>query len=462
MVRVERFVREHEGCVDPRLFSDEEVYREEMERIFRRTWLYVGHESQIPQPGDYLLNYMGEDEVILVRDTEGKIRVFLNRCAHRGNKVCLYDRGNRKVFTCTFHGWSYDTHGRLVGQAFREQAYAGTFDRGAWGLIEIPRVEQYGGLIFASWDERILPLPDYLGDLRFYLDLLVVKPYLGGIEVIPGRGRYMIPINWKAMAENFMSDDYHVATTHASFFRASLESGLTWWGGELLDDEIAVQVLVLSPAGAPHALGDVGFWGDPRPHSPFQVQLHLDREIARELGPEAVQWVEERHRRMRAFIEQGAPRVFGAANWTIFPNFSLLTGYSAFRGLSLIQWHPRGPFMVEAWQWCAVEREAPEIVKRTAMIFQASDQAPAGMITIDDMANFERATEVIRATRWHEEEYPLNFQSSGDRERIVKALRDVGLDPESLPGTVLPLLTEETARAYYRFYKALMEADPRL
>jgi len=456
MLEMKEAIREREGLIDPRVFSDEDIYREEMEKLFRHTWLYVGHESSIPNPRDNILNYMGEDEVIVLRDINGKLKVFLNRCAHRGNKVCLFDRGNQKVFTCTFHGWSYDTDGKLVGQAFSQLAYGDTFERENWGLTEVPRVSSYEGLIFASWDEDICSLDDYLGEFRQYLDLMLLKPFLGGIEVIPGRGKYMLPTNWKLMAENFMGDESHVPITHASFFRAAVESGLNWWGYANLDER-TIQVLVSSPAGVPHAFGAAGLWGDPRPDSPCQIQPQIDRGIAQSLGPEAVEWVEERHRRMQEFIEkEHAPRLYGSANWTIFPNLSLLIGLSAFRASSIIQWHPRGPMMLESWQWCAVEKDAPEVVKRVAMVYQAADQAPAGMITIDDTENFERSTDMLLSGRFHKEERPFNYQSSGNITQVYDDFKAAGLDLEALPGKALPLYTEEPARQYYQYSKQLM------
>jgi phenylpropionate dioxygenase-like ring-hydroxylating dioxygenase large terminal subunit len=434
MINVESAVREHEGLIDPRLFTDEDVYRQEMDRIFRHTWLFVGHETSIPNPGDYIKNYMGEDEVIVNRDVNGQVRVFLNRCAHRGNKVCLFDRGSQKVFTCTYHGWSYDTTGKLTGQAYARQAYGESFNREPWGLEEVPRVSSYGGLIFASWDPAIRSLDDYLGDLKPYLDLLLVRDYLGGIEVIPGLGKYVMPTNWKLMAENFMGDETHVPITHVSYFKASMESGVNWWGlGNF--EERTIQLLVNANgshngsnngshkgnAGVPHAFGSIGLWGDPRPDSPFQIQPIIDRGLAQSLGAEAVEWVEERHRRMQEYIESsGAPKLYGSANWTIFPNFSMLLGFGAFRASSLIQWHPRGPMSLDAWQWCAVDKQAPESVKRLAVIHQAADQGPAGMITIDDTENFERSTDVLLAGRLHQQERPFNYTMSATRTRSTQ------------------------------------------
>ena len=98
------------------VYVNEDIYIQEREQIFARAWLFVGHESQVPNPGDFVVSRMGEEEVILVRDRKDKrLHIFLNSCRHKGMKVCRYDDGNALVFTCPFHGWSYDTDGRLVG-----------------------------------------------------------------------------------------------------------------------------------------------------------------------------------------------------------------------------------------------------------------------------------------------------------------------------------------------------------
>ena len=123
------------GIVSREIFVNEEVYRQEQERMFARAWLFVGHESQITRPGDYLVSSMGEESVILCRDRAGRIHVFLNSCRHRGMKVCRYDEGNTVEFTCPYHGWSYATDGALVGVPFAKDAYGEHLDRSRWGLV---------------------------------------------------------------------------------------------------------------------------------------------------------------------------------------------------------------------------------------------------------------------------------------------------------------------------------------
>src|SRR5258708_10072604 len=133
------------GQISREIFVNERIYREELERLFARAWLFVGHESQIPDRGDYFVSGMGEESVILCRDRAGKVHVFLNSCRHRGMKVCRYDEGNTPVFTCPYHGWSYGTDGRLVGVPYFKEAYHGTLDRSQWGLVEAAHLCNYKG-----------------------------------------------------------------------------------------------------------------------------------------------------------------------------------------------------------------------------------------------------------------------------------------------------------------------------
>ena len=149
-----------EGIVSREIYVNEELYAQELERIFRRAWLFVGHESQIPNPGDFVLTRMGEEEVILTRDRKNTIHVFLNSCRHRGMKVCRYDEGNTTVFTCPYHGWSYATDGHLVDVPYYKEAYRKRLDRSQWGLVEVAQLMNYKGTIWATWDATAPPFLD--------------------------------------------------------------------------------------------------------------------------------------------------------------------------------------------------------------------------------------------------------------------------------------------------------------
>ena len=153
------------GVVNREVYVNEDIYSQELEQIFGRAWLLVGHESQVENPGDFVLGRMGEEEVILTRDRKGKIHVFLNTCRHRGMKVCRYDDGNALVFTCPFHAWTYDTDGRLVGVPHHKDAYFEELDKSQWGLAEVAQMCNYYGSIWATWDPKAPSFEDYLGPL---------------------------------------------------------------------------------------------------------------------------------------------------------------------------------------------------------------------------------------------------------------------------------------------------------
>ena len=142
------------GAVSREIFVNEDIYQQEQEQVFAQAWLFVGHESQITKPGDYFVWSMGEESVILCRDRQNEIHVFLNSCAHRGMKVCRYDEGNTPVFSYPYHGWSYATDGKLVGVPSFKDAYKETLDKSNWGLPEVPQMFNYKGSIWDTWDKK--------------------------------------------------------------------------------------------------------------------------------------------------------------------------------------------------------------------------------------------------------------------------------------------------------------------
>ena len=198
------------GVVSREIFVDPGIYREELESLFTRAWLFIGHESQIPRAGDFITSRMGDESVILVRDEAGEIHVLLNSCRHRGMKVCRYESGNTSVFTCPYHSWSYATDGTLRGVPQFKSLYEGVLDRDRWSLIEVAKLENYKGTIWATWDPQAPDFLTYLGDARIHLDQALDcrdgRP--GGSEVI-GVHKWVFPANWKFAAENFLGDTYH-------------------------------------------------------------------------------------------------------------------------------------------------------------------------------------------------------------------------------------------------------------
>src|SRR6187551_1855388 len=160
-----QMVNTQKGTVDRRIYSDPEIYQIELERIFARAWNFMCHDSQIPNPGDFFMTFIGEDRVIVVRDNEGLPQVLVNSCRHRGNAVCRAEEGHATSFMCTYHGWTYDLKGALVGVPGFKEVYHEELDRESWGLIRAAQVDAYRGFIFATMDPDAVSLPEYLGEV---------------------------------------------------------------------------------------------------------------------------------------------------------------------------------------------------------------------------------------------------------------------------------------------------------
>src|SRR6202453_4398636 len=207
---IDQMIDTDRGTISRDIFVSPEFYQEELERLFTRAWLFVGHESQIPNKGDFFTSRMGAESVILCRDHAGAVHVFLNSCRHRGMKVCRYEQGNTSLFVCPYHAWSYATDGKLQGVPMFRALYDGTLDRSQWSLIETPKLEIYKSTVWASWDKDAPDLMTYLGDAVDHLDQVLDcrdgRP--GGSEVI-GMHKWVFPANWKFAAENFLGDTYH-------------------------------------------------------------------------------------------------------------------------------------------------------------------------------------------------------------------------------------------------------------
>ena len=202
------------GLLPLRVFNNQQVYDAELRRIFARSWVYIGHESEIPKPGDYAMRTIGEDPFIFVRGKDGVIRVLLNSCRHRGAQICRTEMGNASGFTCSFHGWSYKNTGELEAVPAKKDGYR-QLDISQWGLFAAPKVESYCGLVFANLDPEAASLDDYLGSYKWYLDIQF-KLSEGGMEVIGEPHRWMVDANWKQGAENFCGDSSHTQMTHRS------------------------------------------------------------------------------------------------------------------------------------------------------------------------------------------------------------------------------------------------------
>jgi phenylpropionate dioxygenase-like ring-hydroxylating dioxygenase large terminal subunit len=201
-----------EDRVHTSLYTDPAIFEAEIERIFNTTWVWVAHDSELPNKNDWITTFVGRQPVIVNRDKSGVVRVMLNRCRHRGATICEAKKGNAPGFVCPYHAWTYGTDGSLKGLPM-PKGYK-DFDKSDYTLVNL-RVESYRGLIFATFNEDAPPLEEFLGRARPWIDLFLKQG--GGYPVkVMGEHKFTFPGNWKIQLEN-TTDAYHFPIVHKSF-----------------------------------------------------------------------------------------------------------------------------------------------------------------------------------------------------------------------------------------------------
>ena len=431
------FLREYvnlkDGLISREIFTSQSVYERELERVFVPSWLFVGHDSQVPEPGDFILGRMGEESVILNRDRHGKIHVFLNNCRHRGMRVCRYDEGNTARFYCPYHAWTYSDEGALVGVPKFETAYQSKLDKSKWGLIEA-RVCNHLGFVFACWSPDTPEFEEYMGETLYHFDEYCELPdgSHGPLEAFGGIFKWRIPNNWKFGAENFAGDMYH-NPSHQSVDAVVLSPGGT--KGRHTYDPItsareAHLLNICAPAQGHTARGQL--FKDDYDYLPLYPDLPMLDEYFRECF----------YKRRERLGEQA--RWFGHGG-TIFPNVSFSNGVQ-----SMGTWHPIGPHETEVWRIFLVPKDAPEEVKDVLRHYVIRYQGPSGLTEQDDMENWGYAHEGARGTVARR--YPFNYEMG------------IGTERSGWPNTWLGKSTqttedasEQNQRGFYRRWAELMD-----
>ena len=199
--------------VQMRALSDPELYELEMERIFGKIWVFLGHESEIPNSGDFVTRDMGSDSVLVTRDKSGEVHVLLNLCTHRGMRVSTLDAGNTQIHTCIYHGWAFRPNGAFLGAPVEKETMHGKMMSKEELGLKKARVTLYGGLIFATWNIDGPSFEEFLGDAKWYYDILF-KRTDKGMEVLGPPQRFTVRANWKAAGEQSAADGYHTLTLH--------------------------------------------------------------------------------------------------------------------------------------------------------------------------------------------------------------------------------------------------------
>jgi phenylpropionate dioxygenase-like ring-hydroxylating dioxygenase large terminal subunit len=396
------------------LYTDPEIFAQELENIWYRTWVYVGHESEVPEPNDYALKSIGPQAIIMSRDKQGQIHLLLNRCTHRANLVCDAERGNSSAFRCPYHGWTFANTGKLLGYPFNS-GYGGTELKQELGLGRVPRVESYQGFVFGSFAEEGPSLREHLGAATDAFDRLVRLSPEGEVRLTAGWVKHRVKANWKMLLEN-ETDGYHPQFVHASIFSVAA-SGI----GELYGEK---STAVSRDLGGGHTENDL------RPEF---------RRLAEPLGwfGTTAERVPDYVAKMRAVHGEAAEEILidGSPHVMIFPNLFIAE----------IQLFVLQPLAVDetVQHVTAVQLAgAPDMNKR--MLHQTiGSVGPAGLLLADDSEMYERNQRGVRARRpeW------LVLKRGTHRER---------LDEDGL--TIGDATDEVPQRAIWRHYRSLMEA----
>jgi len=358
-MNIEELVSENYTAVSRQAFVDHEIFQLEQERIFKKCWLFLGHVSQIKKPGDFFTSYMGEEPVIVTRDHENHINVFVNSCRHRGMRVCRADRGNTRNFSCSYHAWTYDLTGKLLGVPKQKEGYYEELDVSQRGLVSAAKVDEYKGLIFATFDPDAVSLLDYLGNMGWYMDLILDR-HEGGTELVTGIHKWRVKTNWKLPCDNNAGDWYHVGVAHGSIARLNGVPNL------FADNENRLGVSAeyghtLCAMYHPEGKHAVSAPNHPKEMAEWQNEVWSNAHTR--LGT------------TRSRLE------FIAGN--VFPNFSWIPG-----SFSIRQYHPRGIDEVEIWSYCLVDADAPRIVKDQMRRHYTDTFGPSGLLEQDDGENW--------------------------------------------------------------------------
>ncbi|KMV67273.1 benzene 1,2-dioxygenase [bacteria symbiont BFo2 of Frankliniella occidentalis] len=199
------------------IFTDPELFELEMTHIFEGNWVYLAHESQVADPGDFYTLTIGRQPVMITRDKEGQLHGLINSCSHRGAMLATRKKGNKSSFTCPFHGWTFSNNGKLLKAKDEKTGdYPPCFKKeGSHDLKPMAKFENYRGFLFGSLEPDVVSLEEWLGETRKIIDL-IVDSAADGLEVLRGSSSYTYEGNWKLQMENG-ADGYHVSVVHWNY-----------------------------------------------------------------------------------------------------------------------------------------------------------------------------------------------------------------------------------------------------
>ena len=376
--QVRRTVDPDSGLIPTLVHGDEVLHKVELRQVFQKNWLYVAHESEIAAPGDFVTRQMGEQSVIVSRGQEGTIRTFLNVCPHRAMRLCSEDAGTKQVFRCAYHGFTFVNDGSLSGAPFRKDAYPNGVDTDRLSLTAA-RTETYAGMVFATWNLEGPDLASYLGNARWYLDLVVGRAEM---EVVGIPQRFVVPTPWKVPAENFIADAFHTATVHSFLAKLKLTEGFDF--------------------------GRDGYHVVPEDGHGLGIGTQED-------GP----WYpEEVRREVESLLDGEQQKLLGRVknlHGGIYPNLAFLIPNvlevhgRRVTGTTLRVWHPHGPGHTLVHSWLLVEKNASEEWKDLVLRTHLNTFGASGMLEQDDTEIWEAIGDSVSGLQAFDEPWFLDY-----------------------------------------------------
>lgn len=397
------------------VYTNPDVFADELERIWYRTWVFVGHASEVPQPNDYIRKKLGLQDIVMTRDKNGEIHLLLNRCAHRANLVCDEPSGNSSSFRCPYHGWTYRNNGDMLGYPYNK-GYGGK-GKLDLGMGKVPRVAVYHGFVFGSFAEEGPTLLEHLGDAAGEIDRLARLSPDGEVELTAGWLRHKTRANWKLLAEN-ETDGYHPQFVHGSIFSVT-GSHI----GELYSD---------AATSVTRAFGNGHSENDLRPEFRRMNEPMKWFGTTEDRVPDYVAAMRSKHgEAAEQILVEGAPHVM------IFPNLFIAE-------IQVFNIQPVSERECVQYSTAVQLKGAPEL--NTRMVSQSiGSVGPAGMLLADDTEMYERnqVGVALREPKWIDIRRGVHRESVDERGHTIGAAND-----------------ETAMRAFWRNYKELMVPEP--
>lgn len=372
------------------VYVDDEVFQLEMEHLFANAWTYVGHDSQIPNAGDYFGTTIGNQPVLMVRHSDGNVHVLFNRCPHKGTRITSETRGNTgKFFRCPYHAWSFRTDGSLLAIPLRkgyentgfEHSHAGP------GMSPVKHVRNYRGFVFAKLNDAGPGFEEFFADSLSSLDNMIDRSPAGRLEVAGGVLRYMHNCNWKMLVEN-QTDTCHPMVAHESSAGTAVEV----WKQAPEGTKKPMAVEIFAPFMSPYEFFEkmgIRVWPNGHGHTGVHHSIHSDYSA-----------VPDYFDRMRAaYGEDRAKAILdeNRHNTVYFPNIMIKGPIQLLRLFKPIAVDRT---LVESWTFRLVD--APDMLLERTLMYNRLINAPTSVVGHDDLEMYERAQEGLHvdANRW--------------------------------------------------------------